>query len=292
VATSSTDSFAPYPTFVNDLVEGTGADTPPAVDFLAVLLASVAAAMVLLGTLGTARWAWVPAFAAGLVVLPWRSWRGVLLFGGVGTALLGAAGFVTFGPHEPWYQVLSLLVATGAVALAEAVRSRRWRAMLLDPTTGLPGPPLTRAMLRHEVAAARRGRPLSVVLLGFSGRADEERLRAVGQALRGHGRAMDVVGRLGPDTFLGILPTESPEGAAVFAGRMREAAASVPSPQGPAPDLGAGIAFFERDSADEVSLLERASRALREAHTGLSGPILMHTRSGVQPPRLEPESAA
>jgi GGDEF domain-containing protein len=98
---------------------------------------------------------------------------------------------------------------------------------------------------------------------------------------------MDVVGRLGPDTFLGILPTESPEGAAVFADRMRAAAASVPSPTGPAPDLGAGIAFFERDSSDESSLLERATQALEQARTGALGPILLHTRSGVQPPQLQ-----
>jgi GGDEF domain-containing protein len=287
VASTRLDPYASQAAFVNDLIEGTAGAPPPTVDFLAVLLTAVAAALVLVGTLNMARVAWVPAFAAALVVLPWRSWRGVTLFGSVGSALVGLGAILSFGPLAPLGQVSALLVATMVVAAAEAVRVHRWRSMLLDPVTGLPGPPLTRAMLRHEVAAARRGRPLSVVLLGFSGRADEERLREVGRALRSRGRAMDVVGRLGPDTFLGILPTESPEGAAVFADRMRAAAASVPSPTGPAPDLGAGIAFFERDSSDEGSLLERATQALEQARTGALGPILMYTRSGVQPPQLQ-----
>jgi len=287
VAPSRTESFGTYPAFVNDILEGVAGKGPPAVEFLAVLLSAVATALVLLGPLGLARWAWGPAFVAGLVVLPWRGWRGVAMFGGVGAVLLAVAGVATFGPRAPLDPVLYLLAATAVVATVEAVRAHRWRSLLLDPITGLPGPPLTRAMLRHEVAAARRGRPLSVVVLGFSGRTDEERLREVGKALRSRGRAMDVVGRLGPDTFLGILPTESPEGAAVFADRMRSAAASVPSPSGPAPDLGAGIAFFDRDSADEGSLLERATQALNQARTGMAGPILLYTRSGVQPPRLQ-----
>ncbi len=287
MAPSRFDSYSSQAAFVNDILEGTAGAPPPAVDFLAVLLVAVATALVLVGTLNMARLAWVPAFGAALVVLPWRSWRGVALFGSVGSGLIGLGAIVSFGPLAPLGQVSVLLVATIVIAAAEAVRVHRWRSMLLDPITGLPGPPLTRAMLRHEMAAARRGRPLSVVLLGFSGRTDEERLREVGKALRSRGRAMDVVGRLGPDTFLGILPTESPEGAAVFADRMRAAAASVPSPAGPAPDLGAGIAFFERDSADEDSLLERATEALEQARTGALGPILLYTRSGVQPPRLQ-----
>ncbi len=287
MAPSRLDSYASQAAFVNDLLEGSGGASPAAVDFLAVLLVSVATVMALVGTLEMARLAWIPAFGAALLVLPWRSWRGVVLFGSVGAALLTTSSLMSFGPRAPVGPLGALLVATLVVAGAEAVRVHRWRSMLLDPITGLPGPPLTRAMLRHEVAAARRGRPLSVVLLGFSGRTDEDRLREVGKALRTRGRAMDVVGRLGPDTFLGILPTESPEGAAVFADRMRAAAASVPSPTGPAPDLGAGIAFFERDSSDESSLLERATQALEQARTGALGPILLHTRSGVQPPQLQ-----
>jgi GGDEF domain-containing protein len=287
VISSSTDSFPVYPDFLSDLVGATAGKGPPIVEFLAVLLSFVATALVLLGPASLVRWAWAPAFLAGLVVFPWRGWRGVALFGVVNAALITVAGFVTFGEAAPLSQVAYLLGATILLAGIDAVRAHRWRSMLLDPVTGLPGPSLTRAMLRHEVAAARRGRPLSVVVLGFSGRADEARLREVGKALRSHGRDMDVLGRLGPDTFLGILPTESPEGAAVFADRMREAAASLPSPLGPAPDLGAGIAFFERDSSDEGSLLERATQALNQARTGALGPILLHTRSGLQPPRLQ-----
>ena len=95
-------------------------------------------ALVLLGPLAMARWAWGPAFVAGLVVLPWRGWRGVAMFGGVGAALLAVAGVLTFGAEAPLNQVLYLLGATAVVAGVEAIRANRWRSMLLDPITGLP----------------------------------------------------------------------------------------------------------------------------------------------------------
>jgi len=250
---------------------------------VAVALTVAAAAVMMLAPPAAGRWAWTGVFGACLAVLPWRSWRGLATFGGLGTLILAAAGIAGHGGAAPWEAIGILAVAVGGLTVAEAARSNRWRRALRDPVTGLAGKTLTRAMLSHEVAAARRGRPLSVVLMGLSGEADERRLRTLGEALRHHGRAMDIVGRLDEDTFLGILPSESPEGAAVFASRLRRAAADLPSPGGPAPDLGAGIASFERDSADEATLLERATEALRAARAGGRDAVLIHTRSGLQP---------
>ncbi|HKK07338.1 MAG TPA: diguanylate cyclase [Gemmatimonadota bacterium] len=247
-------------------------------------------------------WAWVPAFAPSFLLLPWRGWKGAAAAGGFGALLVAVTGRIGLGA-VPWNAVGTVAFASVGMATAEALRRRRWLATLWDPSTGLPSRQLTEVMLKHEVAAARRGRPLSVVLItveeprtpviplrpepgaggGAGAEEDDDGLALtlkVGASIRWEARSMDILGRYDEDRLLAVLPSEDTPGALAFARRMSTAAHRLFPPRGSGPTFFAGVASFERATADESELLEHASLALSEARRRGGGGILYHGREG------------
>ncbi len=308
----------PRPPFLPEALEPPDELVPTWCRIVVMLCLAATAAAYLSGARGaTADWAWAPAFAPAFLVLPWRGWRGAALAGGAGILVVIVSGLIGTG-HVPMHGVRSVAVATTGVAAAEALRRRRWRAALRDPSTGLPSRRLVEVMLKHEVAAARRGRPLSVVLFGLERVPSSalpvtpERLESmtslevrplpspesetgesfrlsdptpatlrVGTVVRKEARTMDILGRYGRDTLLAVLPCEDTQGAVAFARRMRDAAARLATPYGAFPAMSAGIAAFERTTMSEDELLELAGAALDEARQRGGGQIFVRSRQGL-----------
>lgn len=172
----------------------------------------------------------------------------------------------------------------------------RWaaviRASARDPVTGV----LTQAALERRVAeeverARRYGGGLSLLLCDLEqlraltdavGRRTADLvLQAVGEALRGHLRQMDVVGRYGGDAFLVVLPETRADEALQAGARLagfasaavgslalsRQARADAPSP--PSPRLRIGASTYPSPAHSAEELVDQAEEALREArHSG------------------------
>lgn len=307
----------PRPPFLPEALEPS--DEPVPVWFWATAVLCLAASATAYLTRSPAvEWAWVPAFAPSFLLLPWRGWRGAAAAGGAGALVVAVAGHAGLG-IVPWSAVGTVVFASVGMATAEALRRRRWLSALRDPATGLPSRRLTEVMLQHEVAAARRGRRLSIVLMAveephtsaiplrpgaapagddaapaaLGAAPDRERddedgdgdgvplTRRIGGIIRKEARSMDVLGRFGHDLLLAVLPSEDSEGAMAFARRMSDAARSLSSPYGAFPIVSAGVASFERTTSGEAELLEHAATALAEARKGGGGRIFYHGREGL-----------
>lgn len=267
------------PLFAPDVFEP--GDVPPPPWSWAVSVACLAlagAAFLFEAPEVAARWAWAPAVAPAFLLLPWRGWPGAVVAGAVGAVVVALAGW--WGPAPvSWTTVLTVALTTGGLAGAEALRRWRWRAAILDSATGLPSRSVAEAMLEHELAAARRGRPLSVVLLGVADGPITLRVAAE-TVVRQEARAMDVLGRYGEDTLVAILPSEEPRGAVAFARRMRSAAAAVGDVTGVLPPLSAGIATYRAGPGRSTPLLEEAAQALEEARRLGDGRIVLRAPEG------------
>jgi diguanylate cyclase (GGDEF)-like protein len=147
-----------------------------------------------------------------------------------------------------------------------------------DTLTGLPNRVLLTDLLAREVARAQRSeRGFALLMLDLDGfkevndtwghGAGDEVLAMVAERAQRSVRAADVVGRLGGDEFLAILPEATNEGALQVAEKLR---ASLSEPylltRGNA-TLGAsvGVSYFGEHGTDAEALLRRADEALYEA---------------------------
>jgi len=273
------DDLRAPPLFGLDVFEP--GDMPPPAWIWAVALGSLAlaaAAFLLEAPAVAARWAWAPAVAPAFLVLPWRGWPGAVVAGVLGALVAAVCGWAGAGA-VPWATVVTVALTSGGLAGAEALRRHRWRAALLDPDTGLPSRRVAEAMLEHELAAARRGRPLSVVLLGVeNGHLAPE--VAAETVIREQARYMDIFGRYDRGVFVAILPCEEMRGAVAFARRMRKAADEVARATGALRPMSAGIAAYRTDAVSERSLLEEAAEALEEARRRGGGRIVVRGEDG------------
>lgn len=154
------------------------------------------------------------------------------------TALSGALGAST-GPRPSLpSQQRSDAVAPGATPapsreLPEALlvdirsgeRDQRLASAVCDPETGLFNYGFLNFKLDEEFKRAKRfGHPLSCVMLGFEGQADEATLRELAGIFLSASRDTDVLGRFDESSFLFLLPNTGPDGARVMAERVREQA--------------------------------------------------------------------
>ena len=124
---------------------------------------------------------------------------------------------------------------------------------------------------RAPAGGARRRRPVAVVLLDLDhfkvindahGHAEGDRvLAAAAERLRSVVRASDVVGRLGGEEFVLILPGVDAEAAEDCAERARAALAEL-TVRGRPVAASAGVAAAPADGVDAAALLENADAAL------------------------------
>ena len=168
--------------------------------------------------------------------------RGVLQAGsGVAVPLVVAdevAGFLTAGSTEENHfsprdiTVLERLASQAAVALENARLHATLQSLsLTDPLTGLPNRRHMQIHLEREVAAARRGRELVLVIFDLDNfkiyndsaghLAGDDALRAFAQILSDENRAMNLVSRYGGDEFISILSESRMDGAQLYLARVR-----------------------------------------------------------------------
>ncbi|MGH7458339.1 MAG: diguanylate cyclase [Longimicrobiaceae bacterium] len=162
---------------------------------------------------------------------------------------------------EDW----NLLHAMGAQTSAALERARLFQQVrelsLSDPLTGLANRRQLSVFLEHALAAARRGQPLTLVMLdldGFKevndseGHASGDRLLCeVADVLREEVRGSDLVLRYGGDEFLVLMPGGSVEGANKFVERFR-------ARLGKRVGVSAGVAEYNAEVEDGGQLIEMA----------------------------------
>jgi diguanylate cyclase (GGDEF)-like protein len=154
------------------------------------------------------------------------------------------------------------------------------RAATIDPLTGVPSRQAILDRLNLEVAEGRRyHHPVAVVLLDVDGFAElnarlgidggDAILREVALRTKLRVREADLLGRVGSDCFLAILPHTDDAGAATFADALRRRIAARPIVVGGEEvrvTVSAGLAVI-RDGDDlyRDGLLARADEALVSA---------------------------
>ncbi len=170
-------------------------------------------------------------------------------------------------------RLLQRLGGHAALALENAHLHARLRALsLTDPLTGLPNRRHLELHLAQEFAAARRGRPLSIVLFDLNEfkayndslghLAGDEALRAVGEVLSGETRAMNLVARYGGDEFVAVLSDTSAEGARLFAERVEERLRRHTLMKATNLSFSSGVAEFGDGMSDVAELVDAADRNL------------------------------
>ena len=241
---------------------------------------------------------WLLALLPAFLHAYYRGWRGAAtIMAGVMAAfamlqvmfLASGKSLDSFGRStELMVSLVSITIGIGW--LAERLRSDQRRIQelaLTDILTGLPNRRYLDIFLQMNVAAARRGRAVSVVLFDidhfkryndqYGHAAGDEALKAVAQAIAAITRDMDLAGRWGGEEFLSILTDATAEGAARYARSVLERVAQIDLRQ--SLTLSAGVARFDASMAGADNLLEAADRALYAAkaagrdHVSITHPV-------------------
>ncbi len=167
-------------------------------------------------------------------------------------------------------EILSRLANQASVALMNARLHESIQALsLTDPLTDLPNRRHLDIHLRREVAAARRGRPVCVILFdldNFKHLNDrlghvvgDQILRSLGRILRSETRAMNIAARYGGDEFISVLTDISREGAESHAQRVANRIAGHPELARHGVSVSVGIGEFDPVEMFEVEDLIRAA---------------------------------
>jgi diguanylate cyclase (GGDEF)-like protein len=244
---------------------------------------------------------------------------------GVSLAVVGAAsygavvlcetlGWLPYGPDAPaWAQTVApsaaeaavavsllsvLLVSSAAVVgvLVSQIRQRESELVaanhklaelsLRDPLTQLFNRRHLMARLEGELARARRGRPLAVVMIDLDRfkRVNDERghqqgdevLRDIANALGAATREMDVPGRYGGDEFVVLLPETDRAKAQVAAERLCAAVREVGMRFDAEEPVTASIGIASARYDDEArALIQRADQHAYRAKQGGGDRVVM-----------------
>jgi diguanylate cyclase (GGDEF)-like protein len=155
-------------------------------------------------------------------------------------------------------------------------RDRLERESTTDELTGLRNRRFVLERLKVEMARAERNDvPLAVVTFDvdqfkavndtFGHAAGDDALKAVADVCRSASRAYDVVGRMGGDEFVAVLPDAALAEAVALAKRLCVGVRDVEVPGAP-PGLTSSFGATSRRSGDDLhALLRRADRALYRA---------------------------
>jgi diguanylate cyclase (GGDEF)-like protein len=190
----------------------------------------------------------------------------------------GFEGVLTAGSRQPRkfnredIAVLQRLSSQACVALANARMHANLHALsLTDPLTGLPNRRRLQIHLEHEVAAARRGRPVSIAVFDidrfkhyndtFGHIAGDDILRAVSHELSHANRAMNIVARYGGDEFVSVLSETGLDGARLYIERVKEQVAKNDVLASFGISISVGCAEFDPDTMATVNDVFRAADA-------------------------------
>ncbi|MDR0788235.1 MAG: diguanylate cyclase [Gemmatimonadota bacterium] len=188
-------------------------------------------------------------------------------------------------PIQNWSLLVGIVVAYAAVAVAvgwmsELLHEERRKAEQLatiDELTGLPNRRLARRVLEMEVAAAERGRDVTLVMFdldnfkayndSYGHLAGDQVIAAMGRALQESTRRMNLSARWGGEEFIAILSETGREGALRFVNQVR-ANLQVAPLEGEPVTFSAGIACYGPGLGSVDALLDAADRALYRAKIG------------------------
>lgn len=195
-----------------------------------------------------------------------------LLVGGLvaGVLTAGSRNARHFGEDE--VAVLQRLANQASVALENARLHQNLQALsLTDPLTGLPNRRRLQIHLDKEVAAARRGRSLVVIVFDLDNFkhyndtlghvAGDDILRAFAQILSDENRAMNLVARYGGDEFVSVLSESHMDGARLYTRRVEERVAEDGLLSVHGLTVSTGLAEFDRTSMKTADDLIHAADA-------------------------------
>lgn len=228
---------------------------------------------------------WITALLPVFLLAYYRGLRGVAVAAAGGMAILALTQAVasTTGVNAPDSRAMLVAVAVflaicaNLAVVTELLRREREKGeqlALLDALTGLPNRPHLEFMLNMQVAAAARGRSLSVVLFDLDHfkrinalhghKSGDAALRAFAEVLKKRTRRMDFSGRYGGEEFVAVLIDCPGDGALKFAERVRVDLKNRTFPWG-AMTVSAGVATYQKSMASHELLLAAADRALYQA---------------------------
>lgn len=166
---------------------------------------------------------------------------------------------------EPEHWDLFRSICRQATSALQRVRSLEEvkRLSLTDPLTGIGNRRRLEVAVEQAWAAARRGEPLSVLMMDLDqfkrindvhGHAAGDRvLRQVGSVLKEEARGSDILVRYGGDEFLVVLRGTGASGAYMLAGRVRERLHGIVG-------ITVGFAEYHPSFARPEELIEAADR--------------------------------
>jgi diguanylate cyclase (GGDEF)-like protein len=185
---------------------------------------------------------------------------------------LSAGKAETKGISKAEVDLMMRLASQASVALVNARLHEDIQALsLTDPLTGLPNRRHMDMHLQREVAAARRGRNVCIVLFDlndFKAQNDalghvvgDQILRRFGRVLLGETRAMNLAARYGGDEFISILTELPRDGAELHAHRVVARVREDPELSQYGVTVSYGIGEFDPATMFEVEDLVRAADA-------------------------------
>jgi diguanylate cyclase (GGDEF)-like protein len=228
---------------------------------------------------------WMLALVPAFLLAYYRGWTGAATALALGMATLSSAQTLAIARGhavENWpfllqlvtvYVVACLAIGWGSELLHRA-REKAERLAFTDELTGLPNRRQADLFLEKELEAARRGRPVAVVIFDIDffkeyndahgHQAGDAALRRFGAALAATTRRMNLSARTGGDEFLSILSGVDAAGAVIFAERVQGGLLGR-TQGGPELTVSAGVCEYRADIATPEAWLAAADAALYEA---------------------------